>query len=311
VAQGDGLVAADEPTPEHDGEVGLGNLSFERPAPGVDQESGILEEVLDLRLARREKQDPLTPVPHVGMVPRSDAFKRLAVGSFEGMKPETLDHVALWVRDRDALADFLVDRLGMHVIDRTDAFTLVGADARRGKLTLFAGEGERDPGVLARIGIRVFDLDEALAELPPDVAVERPGPGRATFTAPEGLALALVEVEDGVASDLDHVAFTVPNPERTAADLAELGFAEDDGRLRVGGAYVELEPGEAEETERPLLNHLGLKVESADAHIKEAERRGLEIADVVDGANTYAVFVWGPDGIKLEYVEHKPSFSLV
>jgi catechol 2,3-dioxygenase-like lactoylglutathione lyase family enzyme len=250
-------------------------------------------------------------VRHRGMLPGQDAFKRFAVGSFEGMRPETLDHVALWVRDRDALADFLVDRLGMHVIDRTDAFTLVGADARRGKLTLFAAEGERDPGVLARIGIRVFDLDEALAELPPDVAVERPGPGRATFTAPEGLALALVQVEDGVASDLDHVAFTVSDPERTAQELAELGFMEEDGRLTVGDANVELERGEVEPTERPLLNHLGLKVESAEEHIKEAERRGLEIADVVDGANTYAVFVWGPDGIKLEYVEHKPSFSLV
>ena len=58
------------------------------------------------------------------------------------------------------------------------------------------------------------------------------------------------------------------------------------------------------------LNHLGLRVESADDHIEEAERRGLEIADVVDAANTYAVFVWGPDRIKLEYVEHKPTFSL-
>ena len=68
--------------------------------------------------------------------------------------------------------------------------------------------------------------------------------------------------------------------------------------------------GEPGETERPLLNHLGLRVESADDHIEEAERRGLEIADVVDAANTYAVFVWGPDRIKLEYVEHKPTFSL-
>jgi catechol 2,3-dioxygenase-like lactoylglutathione lyase family enzyme len=227
------------------------------------------------------------------------------------MRAETLDHVALWVRDRDGLADFLVDRLGMHVIERTDAFTLVGADARRGKLTLFAAEGERDPGVLARIGLRVFDLEEALAELPPDVAVERPTAGRATFTAPEGLSLALVEVEGGVAFDLDHVGFTVADPERTFSELAELGFEADDGRLSVGDAYVELEPGTPAETERPLLNHLGLKVESAEEHIKEARRRGLDIADVVDAANTYAVFVWGPDGIKLEYVEHKPTFSLV
>jgi catechol 2,3-dioxygenase-like lactoylglutathione lyase family enzyme len=233
------------------------------------------------------------------------------VGNFGGMRPETLDHVALWVSDRDALADFLVDRLGMHVIDRTDAFTLVGADARRGKLTLFAAEGDREPGVLERIGLRVIDLEEALAELPPDVAVERPAPGRATFTAPEGLPLALVEADGGVAYDVDHVAFTVPDPARTAAELAELGFEPEDGRLRVGESYVELEPGEARTAENPLLNHLGLKVDSAEEHIKEAKRRGLEIDNVVDAANTYAVFVWGPDGIKLEYVEHKPSFSLV
>jgi len=31
---------------------------------------------------------------------------------------------------------------------------------------------------------------------------------------------------------------------------------------------------------------------------------------VVDAANTRALFVWGPDRVKLEYVEHKPSFSL-
>jgi catechol 2,3-dioxygenase-like lactoylglutathione lyase family enzyme len=239
------------------------------------------------------------------------AFRRSAVGTFGGMRPETLDHVALWVRDRDDLSDFLVDRLGMHVIERTDKFTLVGADARRGKLTLFEAEGDREPGVLARIGLRVFDLDEALAELPPDLAVERPAPGRATFTAPEGLPLGLVEVESGVAYDLDHVAFTVPDPDKTAAALTDLGFEQDDGRLSVGGAFVELEPGDADETDRPLLNHLGLKVDSTDDHIKEAKRQGIEIADVVDAPNTYAVFVWGPDGIKIEYVEHKPSFSLV
>jgi catechol 2,3-dioxygenase-like lactoylglutathione lyase family enzyme len=310
--QGGRLLASDQPSSEDDREIGLEDLPAERGSTSVDGEPRLLEERVHFRLPRRQEQDfRASVVRHWGMIPRRWALKRSAVGSFGGMRPETLDHVALWVRDRDALADFLVDRLGMHVIDRTDAFTLVGADARRGKLTLFAAEGDRDPGVLARIGIRVFDLDEALSELPPDVAVERPVKGRAMFTAPEGLPLALVEVESGVASDLDHVAFTVPDPEQTAKVLAELGFGKDDGRLTVGDAYVELEPGEAGESEHPLLNHLGLKVDSADEHIEEAKRRGLEIADVVDAANTYAVFVWGPDGIKLEYVEHKPSFSLV
>jgi catechol 2,3-dioxygenase-like lactoylglutathione lyase family enzyme len=222
---------------------------------------------------------------------------------------ETLDHIALWVGDRDALADFLTSHAGMHVIDRTEAFTLVGADARRGKLTLFAAEGEREPGVLERVGLRVFDLEEALAGLPPGLAVGR-GDRTAAFEAPGGLQLAFVEADEGAAYDLHHVAFRVPDPEATFEQLAALGFAVEDGRLRAGDSLVLLGRGDAEEGESPLLNHLGLRVESADDHIREAEERGLEIADVVDAANTYAVFVWGPDRIKLEYVEHKPTFSL-
>ena len=100
-------------------------------------------------------------------------------------------------------------------------------------------------------------------------------------------------------------------PRRRSRSSPSSASTSQDGRLKAGDAYVELEQGETEEPERPLLNHLGLRVESADHHIREAEERGLEIADIVDAANTYAVFVWGPDGIKLEYVEHKPTFSLV
>jgi catechol 2,3-dioxygenase-like lactoylglutathione lyase family enzyme len=231
------------------------------------------------------------------------------MGSLRPMQIETLDHVALWVEDRDALTDFLTGHLGMHVIERTEKFTLVGADARRGKLTLFAAEGRREPGVLARVGLRVFDLEEAVAALPPGLSVRR-SDGMVAFEAPGGLPLALVEVDEGVAYDLDHVAFRVADPQRSFSQLRELGFDVEDGRLLAGEAEVRLEPGAPEETERPLLNHLGLRVESAEQHIEEAERRGLEIADVVDAANTFAVFVWGPDGIKLEYVEHKPTFSL-
>ena len=227
------------------------------------------------------------------------------------MKIETLDHVALWVADRDTLAGFLTSHTGMHVIERTDAFTIVGSDARRGKLTLFAAEGggKRDAGVLARVGLRVFDLDEAVAALPAGLAVER-RQGSASFEAPEGLRLAFVDAAEGVAFDLHDVAFRVPDPQATVRQLAELGFVVEDGTLRVGDSLVLLEQGDPGESESPLLNHLGLRVESADDHIREAEERGLEIADVVDAANTYAVFVWGPDRIKLEYVEHKPTFSL-
>jgi catechol 2,3-dioxygenase-like lactoylglutathione lyase family enzyme len=213
------------------------------------------------------------------------------------MKIETLDHIALWVDERDALADFLVEEFAFHVIDRTDAFTLLGGDARRGKLTLFAAEGPREPGVLKEIAVRV----------PVEVAgADADG----LLTGPGGVPLRRIESEEPVA-DLVHVAFRVPDPDASFAQLVELGFVAEDGRLRAGDAFLVLERGDAPETDRPLLNHLGLRVESAEGHIQEAKRRGLEIADVVDAANTYAVFIWGPDRIKLEYVEHKPTFSLV
>ena len=82
------------------------------------------------------------------------------------LSPTALDHVALWVAEREPLAGFLVEHLGMHEIERTDRFTLLGADARRGKLTLFDAEGPREPGVLERVVLRVSDLAAALAALP-------------------------------------------------------------------------------------------------------------------------------------------------
>src|SRR6185312_2132406 len=89
------------------------------------------------------------------------------------MQANALDHVALWVADRDPLARFACEHLGMHVVDRTDDFTLVGADARRGKLTLFAAEGPREPGVLERVVLRVSDLAAALERLPDDLEVDQ------------------------------------------------------------------------------------------------------------------------------------------
>ena len=38
---------------------------------------------------------------------------------------------------------------------------------------------------------------------------------------------------------------------------------------------------------------------------------GSRSPTIKDAENTLAVFVWGPDSVKVEYVEHKPGFSLV
>jgi catechol 2,3-dioxygenase-like lactoylglutathione lyase family enzyme len=53
------------------------------------------------------------------------------------MKVQKLDHIALYMSDRDSAAGFLTTYLGFHNIDRTDRYTLVGAGGRIGKLTLF------------------------------------------------------------------------------------------------------------------------------------------------------------------------------
>jgi len=225
------------------------------------------------------------------------------------MRPKTLDHVALWVADRDRIADFLTDRFSMHVIERTDKFTLVGSDARRGKLTLFAEEGPRERGALKHVALRVSDLDEALRSLD-EIAVSRED-GGAYFDVAEGLRLGLVEGETDVEYDLDHVALFSANPEETAKKYTDFGFApEEETRVEVGGAFVEFHPGEPGDPEKPLLNHLAVLVDSADETLADAKKAGMEVADVVDAPNTLAVFVWGPEHVKIEYVEQKPTFAL-
>ena len=220
------------------------------------------------------------------------------------MRPLALDHIAFWVADRDPIVARCVEWLGMHIIDRQESLTLVGADARRGKLTFFDAEGPRAPGVLVEVGLRVPDLGRARAELPP-------GTGE-TFDLGEGLAVRLVEGETDVAVDLDYVLLAAPDPEWAAAGYERLGFTRrEETELDVGGATLRLEPGSPPETERPLLNHIGLLVESAEEHRLEAEARGIEVESTVEAANTRAVFVWAPDGVRVEFVEHKATFSLV
>ena len=223
--------------------------------------------------------------------------------------PTSLDHVALWVDERDALATFLCDHLGMHVIERADDFTLVGIDAKLGKLTLFDADGPRQRGALQRVVLRVGDLDAALESLP--FAVARRDDGVAAFEAPAGLPLGLVEAP-GRDFDLDHVVIGLVDPDAAVACFEDLGFERrSSGSVGVGDRYVRVVRGSAADGGRPLLNHLALLVDDAHGVRDEAEGSGLEIDDVKDAKNTFAVFLRGPEGVRVEYVEHKPGFALV
>src|ERR687889_749358 len=201
------------------------------------------------------------------------------------VKIQKLDHIALYMRDRDVSTEFLTSYLGFHIVDRTDRYTLVGAGGRIGKLTLFdAPPGtEPSPGVIARINVRVVDPESAAARLPREVGIE-PRNDTCLFTGPESLPLALVPGEGNFTDyDLEGLILRSGDPEGSARAFVRMGFA----------------PGEEATT-----------VESAQDHRKEAEEQGLEIQDFVDGPNTLAVFVRGPEDVSVEYVEHKPTFSL-
>jgi catechol 2,3-dioxygenase-like lactoylglutathione lyase family enzyme len=212
------------------------------------------------------------------------------------MQPKTLDHVAFWVADRHAIAATLTSRLGVHEIDRQDNFTLLGADARRFKLTLFDAEGPRDPGPFVHVALRVNRL---------------PGGAPDTFTAGEGLRIVLVQAPTAVDYDLDHVALKSIDPRATALEYERYGFRPAGAdRVEVGGAFIEFRSGLVRTTERPLLNHLAVLVDSVNDALADADELGIEVESTVDAANTYAAFLTGPAGVRIEYVEHKPSFSL-
>jgi catechol 2,3-dioxygenase-like lactoylglutathione lyase family enzyme len=219
------------------------------------------------------------------------------------VQAKTLDHVAFWVNRREPIARFLEERLGMHVIANESNFTLMGTNARRGKLTLFDADGPREQGALKHVGLRVSNLADARASLPegtPEI-----------FDVGEGVTLTLVEAPTDVEYDLDHVALWSADPQATAAEYERYGFEPaGDARVTVGGAFVEFHEGTPGAPERPLLNHLALLVDSADDVIADAKELGIEVESVVDAANTYAAFLWGPERVRIEYVEHKPTFSL-
>src|ERR671921_2463527 len=141
------------------------------------------------------------------------------------MKVKRLDHIALYMGDRNAAAGYLTTHLGFHVVDDTERYTLVGAGGRLGKLTLFdAPQGTKSsPGEIERITLRVADPEAAAARLP---AGAEPRDGGYSFTGPEGLPLALVRGE-GEFADFDLEGFTLLSGllEKSARAFEEMGFA--------------------------------------------------------------------------------------
>ncbi|MBW3654211.1 MAG: TetR family transcriptional regulator, partial [Actinobacteria bacterium] len=127
-----------------------------------------------------------------------------------------LDHVALALADPGAMAAFLCDHIGMRELARSADGVLVGADPRAAKLRLLPAQGPREPAALARLVLRVADLEHAVASLPPGIELEEDGPDLIAFEGPEGLGLGFTLVAGGAIDyDLDHVVLRVADPQET------------------------------------------------------------------------------------------------
>jgi catechol 2,3-dioxygenase-like lactoylglutathione lyase family enzyme len=130
------------------------------------------------------------------------------------------------------------------------------------------------------------------------------------LNVPGGLPIVLVE-RDGADFDLDHVVLRLPEHGSALSELEGMGFDRRDGGLAVGDRGLRIVEGAEGEPERPLLNHIALLVGSAAEVQRDADRRGVEVDDVKDAENTLAVFLRGPAGVRIEYVEQKPGFALM
>ena len=212
--------------------------------------------------------------------------------------PTKLDHVALSVSDADAVASSILAQLPFRVIEESDRFILLGRDPERGKLTLLRADGPRDRGVLRHVGIGI-----------PCATAER------TIDLGEGLELYLAPSAPEGEVELSNVGVFTSDPAASARAWLDVGFEpapkgiDEVVRVRAGHQHIELWEGRPERSEHPLLNHLGLLVDSVDDVLRTAEERGKDIRRLVDAENSRAVFLSGPDGVEVEYIEHKPAFA--
>lgn len=227
------------------------------------------------------------------------------------MQTPTLDHVAIHVHDRDATADQLVRELDWHVIERTDRFTLLGAHPDHGKLTLLDATDEQQPDPGRLLSIMLAERGE---DMPPPITisdgliatfapVDTLGPswqqvprhalvGVSLKANDPPIAAAVLEAEHGMHVD-------AVSPEHAVLDV--------DGTATSGRIILNRERWSSDAD--GMLDHVGIRVEDAEAWRERAERDGIEVVKWVEAEHSRAVFLAGPDGLVLEFVELTKAFD--
>ena len=213
-----------------------------------------------------------------------------------------LDHVALSVQDPAAMQAFLCDHAGLQELGRGTQIVLGGSDARAAKLSLVPALGPREPAALGRLMLAVADPEQAATALPAGTEVQRHGREGISFDAPEGLRLGFALMTAVQTShDIAHLLLRVADPDETASALAALGFVRRDGALHAGGARIEFEELPAW-SDRPLLDHIGVRAASVDAVVAQARAHSFEIDErAADCA--VAIVLPGPERITFDFFD--------
>lgn len=216
----------------------------------------------------------------------------------------TLDHVALRVADRTAATEELVEEFDLHVIEQTERFTLLGARDDYGKLTLLDTPDGETP-TLGRI------VSVVLAE--PDGATSPPRTLRCglvvTFTASTAprhalVGLGLRAVDPPIAAaELErrhgmHVETVTP-------DLAVLAV----GGAAAGDGHITVSRERWDEGSVPMLDHVGVRVQDAARWREHARSVDVDEVRWVEAPHSRAVFVQGPEGLLIEYVQQTAAFA--
>ena len=213
------------------------------------------------------------------------------------MTPQRIDHVALWVADREADTKRILDLFDVDVLEKTDDFTLIGSDPELGKLTLFDAEGPRAQSQLMGIAFREPGREDAQdIDVGEGLHLYRLGDAARLGRRPRSRVARVADAEAS-AQALGRARVRAVEPR-----------VEPSARVKLGDSFIELTPGTPLPTERPLLNHIGLLVESIDEVVDWNAEVEAHILEVVDAEHSRAVFVQGPDDVRVEFVEHKPSF---
>jgi catechol 2,3-dioxygenase-like lactoylglutathione lyase family enzyme len=219
----------------------------------------------------------------------------------------SLDHVAMRVVDRDAFTEELLEAFELRVIERTERFTLIGPDFEHGKITLLDAEPGPRPEAQQLVSLVFAEQPDAIDATPRVLS--------------NGVVVTLQSTDDLGDSgghlprhSLVGVVLRSEDPERAGANFAaqqgmhvrseardvvtvEVGAGAGDGLitlLRAGGEPV-MGPDP--------LDHLGVLVDDAAAWRDALGADGGVIDRWVEAPHSRAVFVPGPDGVIVEFVE--------